>query len=327
MGSPLVSFIVPVLNGEDYLARCLVSIRNLEFPKEAYEVLVMDNGSTDHTHKILKSLGFAFQVVPKVSISSLRNRAAKVAQGEYLAFVDSDVEVAPQWLKAGLAAMRERETVAVGCFPGVPRDATWVQHTWDLHQTGRAADGQLIPVSWLSSMNLIVRREDFLAVSGFAEELQTAEDVDFSYRLGRRGTLLYHSGMQAVHWGEARDLRVFWRKEVWRGIGSLKGLVSHGFRWDEIPSLAYPFYILCLTLLLGIGLFFDYGKQQLFWTPLLLVLLMLPALFLTLSTSWQSRSFGSIHRLFLLYFVYGFARAWSVAKSLRTVSPLAAHLH
>jgi glycosyltransferase involved in cell wall biosynthesis len=315
MGKPLVSFVVPVLNGESHLAKCLLSLRNLDFPTEAYEVWVMDNGSTDHTHKILKSLGFAFQVVPKVSISSLRNRAAKVAQGEYLAFVDSDVEVAPQWLKAGLAAFREREIVAVGCIPGVPSGANWVQQSWDLHQTGRQCNSRLTPVSWLSSMNLIVRREDFLAVSGFAEQLQTAEDVDLCYRLGRRGTLLYHPGMQAVHWGEARDLRVFWRKEVWRGMGNLKGVLSHGFRWDELPSLGYPLYVLYLSLLLGIGLFIDLRHQQIFWTPLFAAFLILPALCLALSTSWRSQRFSSIHKLFLLYFVYGCARAWSVTKS------------
>ena len=121
--------------------------------------------------------------------------------------------------------------------------------------------------------------------------------------------------MRAVHWGEARDLKVFWRKEVWRGIGSMEGVLSHGFRWDEIPSLGYPFYILCVILLLGVGLFIDAQNQQVLWTPLLLTFLMLPALFLALSTSWRSQRFDSLHKLLVLYVVYGFARAWSTAKA------------
>src|SRR4030095_848989 len=318
-GKPLVSFVVPVLNGERYVARCLLSFRNLDFPKERYEVWVMDNGSADQTHEILRCLGFAFQVVPKVSVSALRNRAAETARGEYLAFIDSDVEVEPQWLKVGLAAFHKPGIVAVGCFPGVPRDASWVQKTWDLHQTRYRRNCPPTPVSWLTSMNMIVRREDFLAVSGFAEELQTAEDADLCYRLGRRGTLLYHPHMEAVHWGEAKDLKVFWRKEVWRGMGSVEGVISHGFRWDEVPSLSYPLYVLCFTLLLGIGFSLDHGRQQFLWTPLLIALLILPAFFLTLTTCWRSQHFRSFHKLFVLYFVYGFARAWSTAKSLRNL--------
>src|SRR5207249_11462007 len=67
-------------------------------------------------------------------------------------------------------------------------------------------------------------------------------------------------------------LKVFWRKEVWRGMGSLKGVFHHGFCWGELPSLGYPFYILCLALLLSVGFFLDFRKQEVVWTPLLLAL-------------------------------------------------------
>jgi glycosyltransferase involved in cell wall biosynthesis len=65
----------------------------------------MDNGSTDRTHQIMRDLGFTFQVIPKVNVSTLRNRGATLAQGDYLAFVDSDVELTPRWLHNGLALL------------------------------------------------------------------------------------------------------------------------------------------------------------------------------------------------------------------------------
>ena len=98
-------------------------------------------------------------------------------------------------------------------------------------------------------MAFIVRRNEFLTSGGFAEDLETAEDVDLCYRLGQQGTILYNPSMEAVHWGEDPDLATFWSKEVWRGKGSLKGIFAHGMRWDELPSIGYPdlYSMFCAT--------------------------------------------------------------------------------
>lgn len=313
---PLVSFVMPVLNGERYIARCLLAIRNQQYTGGSSEVLIIDNGSTDHTHQIIRDLGFDFQLLPELNVSALRNRGAAMVQGEYIAFVDSDVELTPQWLQHGLPAFKDEKVVASGCFPEVPEDATWVQQTWDLHQRGRRSRAEPTPVSWLSSMNLIVRRDDFLAVSGFNESLETAEDVDLCYRLGQHGTILYNPAMKAVHWGEARDLRSFWRKEAWRGLGNLSGVLSHGPRWDELPSLGYPLYVLFFVLLSGLGVLFDLWRQQVLLTPPCLFILMLPALLLAVHTARTAKRPRATPKLFLLYLIYGFARAYSITRAL-----------
>jgi glycosyltransferase involved in cell wall biosynthesis len=311
---PLVTFIIPVFNSERDIARCLLSIRNQKFFEGTCEVLIMDNGSTDQTHQILRDLGFDFEVMPKIHVSALRNRGAAIAHGTYLAFVDSDVELTLHWLQNGLSGFKDRTVVASGCFPGIPTGATWVQRTWDIHQRPpwRRVSSALVP--WLPSMNLIVRRDTFLAVGGFNEALETAEDVDLCYRLGRRGTILCNPAMEAIHWGEARDLRAFWRKEVWRGMGNLKGIFSHGFRWDEVPSLGYPLYILCVTLGFVLGLGVDLGRRETLLTPIGLSLLGLPASILALKTALIAQRPAAIPRLCLLYLVYGLARAFSVVK-------------
>jgi len=315
MAKPLVSFVIPVLNGEQYIAWCLLSIQNQQDAGGASEVLILDNGSTDCTHQIIHDLGFDFQVVPGVHVSTLRNQGALKAQGEYVAFVDSDVELTPYWLHNGLAGFRDRKVVANGCIPDVPKAGTWVQNAWDLHQRGRQLEVEPTPVSWLSSMNLIIRRDDFLAVSGFNDHLETAEDVDLCYRLGQHGTLLYNPGMKAVHWGEARDLRSFWRKEVWRGMGNLKGVRSHGLRWDELPSLGYPLYVICLALLFGFGALIDVWYQQVQLAPLCLFFLVLPSLLLAVHTACIVKRPGAIPKLSLLYLIYGFARAYSIKRA------------
>jgi len=317
VAKPCISFIIPVFNSEQYIARCLCSIRNLCFSAAAYEVLIMDNGSTDRTHQIMRDLGFTFQVIPKVNVSTLRNRGAALAQGDYLAFVDSDVELTPRWLHNGLASFADSRVVACGCFPGVPPEATWVQQAWDIHQRGRQAIDKPESVPWFASMNLIVRRNAFLAISGFNENLETAEDVDLCYRLGQCSVILYNRAMEAIHWGEAPDLRTFWRKEVWRGLGNVQGVLSHGLRWDELPSLGYPLYVICLGLAFVLGCGIDLWYRHMRLAPLGLLILVLPTLFLACRTAYLAGCFRSIPPLFLLYLVYGFARAGAVLKSLR----------
>ncbi len=314
-GKPSVTFVIPVFNDEKNIARCLQSLRNLRFPGQEYEVLIVDNGSTDRTHHIMREMGFPFRVIDKVHVSVLRNHGAAMAQGDYLAFVDSDVELSPQWLENSLEVFKDQMVVATGDFPGVPKEATWVQRTWDIHQRGRQKASGPVPVAWLPSMNLVVRRDVFQGIGGFNEKLETAEDVDLCYRLGQHGTILCNPGMEAIHWGEARDLPTFWRKEVWRGIGNFRGILSHGFRWDELPSLGYPIWVIGLIVALGIGSFVDLWRGQFFFSLLSLVFLLFPALFLSVNTAWAARCPASVPPLFVIFLTYGLARAYSVVKA------------
>ena len=312
---PLVSFIIPVLNGERDIARCLLSLRAQGFSSEKYEILVIDNGSTDKTHQIISDLGFDMEVMHGANVGALRNRRASVARGEYLAFVDADVELMPGWLEKGLAAFGNQQVVAAGCFPRVPQPATWVQQLWDIHQCGTQWKKNGKPVAWLPSMNLLVRREAFLRIGGFSEQLETAEDVDLSYRIGKEGRILCNLAMDAIHWGEARDLRMFWRKEVWRGRGNLHGFLSHGLIWSELPSLGYPLYVLCFFVLLILSCILDLWNRRFALSLFSLGLLILPALSLAAVTVLRARRPKAIHGLFLLYLIYGFARAYSIVRA------------
>ena len=164
-------------------------------------------------------------------------------------------------------------------------------------------------------MNLLVHRDAFAKIKGFNAELETAEDVDLCYRLGQHGTILYVPAMEAIHWGEARDLRSFWRKEVWRGMGNLRGVVSHGLRWDEIPSIGYPLYVLCCAILFSLSCILDLWNGQFISIPLDFFLLVLPAMLLAVNVSRRTKRLGMLLQLFLVYLVYGLARAYAIVKA------------
>ena len=116
MFSPVVSFIIPVLNGERDIARCLTSIQKQERSAKWYEIIVVDNGSTDRSHAIVRGFGCYLEVLPDVTVAALRNRGAFVACGKYLAFVDADVELSANWLGNAITVFQDASVVAAGSF-------------------------------------------------------------------------------------------------------------------------------------------------------------------------------------------------------------------
>lgn len=93
MGNPLVSIIVPVYNGEKTIERCLRSIQNQSYKN--IEVIVVNDGSIDHTERILKKYeenDSRFHIInqPNAGVSRSRNVGIAMARGEFLQFVDGD---------------------------------------------------------------------------------------------------------------------------------------------------------------------------------------------------------------------------------------------
>lgn len=231
------SVIIPAKNEAANIGRLVASLLAMKRPVGSYEILVIDNGSSDETPVIAAALGAQVHVKPDLTISALRNFGASLARGEVLAFMDADCTVAPDWLDEAARYLPRRDIVCFGSPPEVPPDATWVQRTWFQVRRKRPPVGE---TAWLESMNMFVRRESFALAGGFDESLATCEDYDLSLRLARLGLLWADDRIVAFHYGEARDLGHFYRKERWRGIGNLKGVLHHGVRLAELPSLLFP---------------------------------------------------------------------------------------
>src|SRR5207249_91827 len=93
---PLFSIIIPVRNEEHNIAKCLSALSNSQIAPHVFEIIVVDNGSTDRTREV--AAGFvstsALRVLdwPNAYIAAVRNAGAAVAQGKYFAFLDSDYE-------------------------------------------------------------------------------------------------------------------------------------------------------------------------------------------------------------------------------------------
>ncbi|MBA1379482.1 glycosyltransferase [Pseudomonas brassicacearum] len=276
-----VSIVIPMYNEARHIGRTLLAAR--EAARQARlecELIVVDNGSDDHGPRIANELGARVLIVPGVHIGALRNRGAAVARGDWLAFVDADMEMPADWLKL-LIEMEGRQGDVLGLDLDTPGQAPWFAQAWQ-RRSQRPGSRSLHRVQWLPSANLLMRRTWFDQVGGFDETLRTGEDKDFSLRLRQAGAqLLLVNESLAVHWGYEGSWREWMSKELWRQGSHWQLLRSHGasLRLLRFPALSMGVWGLDLLALIALL----QGQARLGLT--LLFISTLPALVLSLRQS------------------------------------------
>ncbi|KHK63177.1 MULTISPECIES: glycosyltransferase [Pseudomonas] len=276
-----VSIVIPMFNEARHIGRTLLAAQAAAHQAQLEcELIVVDNGSDDHGPRIANELGARVLIVPGVHIGALRNRGAAVASGEWLAFIDADIEMPADWLKL-LVEMEGRQGDVLGLDLDTPRQAPWFAQAWQ-RRSQRPGARPLHRVQWLPSANLLMRRTWFEQVGGFDESLRTGEDKDFSLRLRQAGAqLLLVNESLALHWGYEGSWLEWMSKELWRQGSHWQLLRSHGpsLRLLRFPALSMGAW--CLDLLALAALL--QGQARLGLT--LLLVSTLPALLLSLRQS------------------------------------------
>src|SRR5438045_416977 len=102
----MLSFIVPAYNEEFELARSLAAIRTAaEATGEEYEIIVVDDGSTDGTAEIARRSGVTLIQIQRRQIAAARNAGAEIARGRILFFVDADTQIFPVHATEAIAVL------------------------------------------------------------------------------------------------------------------------------------------------------------------------------------------------------------------------------
>jgi prepilin-type N-terminal cleavage/methylation domain-containing protein len=281
-GTPQVSVVVCTYNGGATLKQCLQSLLAIDYPN--YEILVIDDGSTDNTSEILKRFPQIRAIQqPNRGLSAARNVGLYAATGEIVAYTDSDCFVDRDWLSLLVGQLQRSGAVAVG-GPNLTPDDGWM--------AGCVAASPGQPTHVLESdqvaehipgCNMTFRREALLAINGFDEQFWRAgDDVDICWRLQQAGdwitfapgAFVWHHRRQSPRaylrqqagYGEAESLLRFQHPERFnrRGDGKWSGVLYgaslHGLRFDR-PM------IYCGTF--GAGLFqCIYQPQPAHWAML-----------------------------------------------------------
>jgi glycosyltransferase involved in cell wall biosynthesis len=114
MTHPFVSFVIPTLNASELLPSCLASIRKQDYPREYYEILVADGGSTDDTAAIAEAHDCSLLDATGMMAEPAKQLAFSKSKGKYIAMIDTDNEVVEtNWLSQAITAL-ERHPDALG---------------------------------------------------------------------------------------------------------------------------------------------------------------------------------------------------------------------
>jgi glycosyltransferase involved in cell wall biosynthesis len=179
---PSISFIVPAHNEELWLRKCLESIRfAMETISESYEVIVVNDASTDSTSQIASEMADQTICVERRNIAAVRNVGAKAAQGDIFFFVDADTQVNVPAIKAALAALH------AGCAGGgAVIDLDGPVPLWGRIVLFFAVAGGRI-VRWTGGCFLFCTRQACFAIGGFDESLYAGEDLAFVQAIKKVG--------------------------------------------------------------------------------------------------------------------------------------------
>lgn len=199
--TPAVAVIVPVYNGEKTIRACLDSLLAQHYPRERFEVLVIENGSNDNTRALVEAYPVRLLISQKRGPAAARNLGVVSTCAEIVAFTDADCVAAADWLRRLVLPYQD---AGVGGVAGKIEA---------VHQAGGTAveqfSAQFPPlVNYISggneflphlyTANASYRREPMLAIGGFNEGMYTGEDVDLSWRFQLKSGLRVMYAQDAV---------------------------------------------------------------------------------------------------------------------------------
>lgn len=95
---PSVSVVVPVYNGAETIAACIESLLKQDYPSDRYDIIIVENGSTDNTTEIVKRFPVRLFHSYDKGPAPARNMGLSVSSAEIVAYTDADCVAAPNWL-------------------------------------------------------------------------------------------------------------------------------------------------------------------------------------------------------------------------------------
>ncbi len=229
---PRVSVVVCSHNGARTMAECCAGLKRLEYPN--YEVIVVDDGSTDRTAAIALEYGWKVIGTPNQGLSNARNVGLAAASGEIIAYIDDDAYPDSHWLTYLVSTFLHplgRNFAGVGGPNIAPPDdgliADCVAHApgGPIHVLLTNRKAEHIP-----GCNMAFRTEALKAIGGFDPQFCTAgDDVDVCWGLQQQGWSLGFSPAALVWHHRRNSVRAYWKQQY--GYGRAEAKLER--KWPE----------------------------------------------------------------------------------------------
>jgi glycosyltransferase involved in cell wall biosynthesis len=238
----LISVVVPVYNGADTLRDCLQSLATQNAPRDAFEVIVVDDGSSDPSADVASQFDVRVIRQNNAGAAAARNAGMLAAEAEWVAFTDADCVASRGWLKALLRATASAPE-EVNCVAGktigfnsVTPAARFVDLFGSL-DAGRHLSHPRYPFA--PSGNVAYRRSSLAAVGGYDARYRSYEACDLHQRLAPLGgRSLYEPAALIFHRHRATWAQ-YWRQQRSYGEGLAYFMRARAgeIRWSALDEL------------------------------------------------------------------------------------------
>ena len=215
-----VSVIVPAYNAEHTVGSCIEALLNQELPHDNYEVIVVDDGSTDGTAKTIKKYPVKYFYQENSGPASARNAGVYKSENEIILFTDADCVPSNNWIREMVRPFKKKEIVAVkGAYKTNQNEivARFAQveflERFELLKRYENID-------MVDTYSAAFKKEIFLEAGGFDLSFPVAnnEDTEFSYKLSKQGyRMVFNPDAVVFHLDHPDSLKRYSKLKFWRG--------------------------------------------------------------------------------------------------------------
>lgn len=248
----MISIIIPAFNEAKYIKNTLSELKRCFGNYCDVEVIVVNNGSQDDTGECARQFSWVkvIDLPSPVTVAEARNIGVSQSRGQYLSFIDADILVSEIWCITLIDHDQNYfdQLMISGFKVDISKNPSWIEQNW-------FSCFKKSSLSYINSGNLVCSKKVYDLIGGFDSKLKTGEDVDFCRRAIAQGVLIQpDEKFKVFHEGYPKNLKAFFLREKWHGIGDLQTMAN--FFRSKVAMVS--FMVVALTILLLCSLIFQF---------------------------------------------------------------------
>ncbi|MBI4689282.1 MAG: glycosyltransferase [Nitrospirae bacterium] len=298
------SIIVPAYNANNTIGECLNALVHQSIDGGEYEVIVVDDGSTDNTAGIIKKFPVKYIWQPNKGPAATRNHGAKEAVGDIILFTDSDCVPNRNWIEEMVKPFGSLDVVAVkGAYKTNQKSLTArfaqaeFEERFEMLKKAESID-------MVDTYSAAFKRDIFRKMDGFDESFPVAnnEDTDLSYKLSSAGCkMVFNPNAIVFHLRHPDTVRKYMRQKFWRGYWRM--VVYKRFPGKMVKDTYTPqsmkFQIMSLFPAIFFVILSTVSQESLYFAAIAMLSFIISTLPFSLSTIGKDFTVGLLSTFFL----------------------------